>query len=97
MADRTTLVPILTIGDGTRSVRRLIGALKRSLSRREGTATRPPVAAMAGRVTPESALTPREAFFAPHERVSAARAAGRIAAEIIAPYPPGIPAIAPGR
>ena len=96
MADRTTLVPILTIGDGTRSVRRLIGALKRSLSRREGTATRPPVAAMAGRVTPEAALTPRDAFFAPKERVSAARAAGRIAAEIIAPYPPGIPAIAPG-
>ena len=41
-------------------------------------------------------MTPREAFFAPHERVPASRAAGRIAAEIVAPYPPGIPAIAPG-
>jgi lysine decarboxylase len=41
-------------------------------------------------------MTPREAFFAAREPVSAERAAGRIAAETIAPYPPGIPAIAPG-
>ncbi len=41
-------------------------------------------------------MTPREAFFAPRERVSAAQAAGRVAAEIAAPYPPGIPALAPG-
>ena len=41
-------------------------------------------------------MTPREAFFAPTVRVSAQRAAGRIAAEIAAPYPPGIPALAPG-
>ena len=96
MADRTTLVPILTIGDGTRSVRRLIGSLKRSLRRRAGTATRPPTATAAWRVTPESAMTPRQAFFAAHERVSASRAVGRVAAEIVAPYPPGIPALAPG-
>ena len=42
------------------------------------------------------AMTPREAFFAPNMRVAAAQAAGRVAAEIAAPYPPGIPALAPG-
>ena len=41
-------------------------------------------------------LSPREAFFAPRETVAASAAVGRIAAETIAPYPPGIPAIAPG-
>ena len=41
-------------------------------------------------------MTPREAWFAPRERVPADRAVGRIAAETAAPYPPGIPAIAPG-
>jgi len=96
MADRTTIVPILTIGDGTVSVRRLIGALRRSLRRRAGTATRPPASTAAWRVRPEPAMTPRAAFFAGHERVAASRAAGRIAAEIVAPYPPGIPALAPG-
>jgi arginine/lysine/ornithine decarboxylase len=39
--------------------------------------------------------TPRR-LLRPHERVSATAAAGRVAAEVISPYPPGIPAIAPG-
>ena len=38
----------------------------------------------------------REAFFGPVEVVPAEEAAGRIAAEQITPYPPGIPAILPG-
>jgi lysine decarboxylase len=41
-------------------------------------------------------MAPRDAFFAPSERVSVARAAGRVSAETAAPYPPGIPALAPG-
>ena len=45
---------------------------------------------------PEMALTPRQALFAPRETVELARSAGRIAAGQIAPYPPGVPVIAPG-
>ena len=45
---------------------------------------------------PDTAMSPRDAFFADHERVPAAEAVGRIAAETAAPYPPGIPALAPG-
>jgi lysine decarboxylase len=41
-------------------------------------------------------MTPRDAFFAAHERVPAQQAAGRISAEVIAPYPPGIPLVVPG-
>jgi lysine decarboxylase len=41
-------------------------------------------------------MSPRAAFFSDHERVSADQAAGRIAAETAAPYPPGVPALAPG-
>lgn len=44
----------------------------------------------------EQAMLPREAFFAPVEHVPAERAAGRIAAEMISPYPPGVPVVAPG-
>jgi lysine decarboxylase len=40
--------------------------------------------------------SPREAFFAPRESVPVERAVGRISAELIAPYPPGIPVLAPG-
>jgi arginine decarboxylase len=93
MADRTTLVPLLTIGDDRRSVDRLAGALRRSLTRRAGTARSPAVAGVSWRISPQPVLSPRDAFFAPHERVPAAAAAGRVAAETISP---GIPAIASG-
>lgn len=39
---------------------------------------------------------PRDAFFGPVEVVPAKEAEGRIAAEQITPYPPGVPAILPG-
>ncbi|MEV5433653.1 ornithine decarboxylase [Streptomyces sp. NPDC052701] len=44
----------------------------------------------------EQAMLPRDAFFAPVEHVPAERAAGRISAEMISPYPPGVPVVAPG-
>ncbi len=44
----------------------------------------------------ELAMTPREAFLGIQEAVPAAEAAGRIAAESLATYPPGIPNVLPG-
>jgi lysine decarboxylase len=44
----------------------------------------------------EVVMTPREAFFADRVAVPWQEAAGAIAAEAIAPYPPGIPCILPG-
>ena len=43
-----------------------------------------------------SVALPRDAFFGPAEAVPAREAVGRIAAEQITPYPPGIPVIVPG-
>jgi arginine/lysine/ornithine decarboxylase len=44
----------------------------------------------------ETVQLPRDAFFGPTEMVPASQAAGRISAEQITPYPPGIPAVIPG-
>jgi lysine decarboxylase len=41
-------------------------------------------------------MTPREAFLGPQEVVPLAEATGRIAAESLAAYPPGIPNVLPG-
>jgi arginine decarboxylase len=95
MADRDTLVPLLTIGDDEQGVGRLSAALAASVAARRGP-PRPIASSTVWRLRPEPAMTPRDAFFAPRERVSAERAAGRISAETAAPYPPGIPALAPG-
>jgi arginine/lysine/ornithine decarboxylase len=43
----------------------------------------------------EPAMLPRDAFFAAKEAVPADNAIGRIAAEQITPYPPGIPSSSP--
>jgi arginine/lysine/ornithine decarboxylase len=44
----------------------------------------------------EVAMRPRDAFFGPAEQIPVDQAIGRIAAELVSPYPPGVPAIAPG-
>ncbi len=44
----------------------------------------------------ETAMLPREAFLGRTEMVPWQRAAGRVSAEMICPYPPGIPVAAPG-
>jgi lysine decarboxylase len=44
----------------------------------------------------ELAMTPREAYLGAQEVVPAAEAVGRIAAESLATYPPGIPNVLPG-
>lgn len=45
---------------------------------------------------PPMRLSPREAFLAETELIRFKQSAGRICAEVITPYPPGIPVISPG-
>jgi lysine decarboxylase len=96
LANRDTLIPLVTIGDTEASIDRLVSALERSLARRSGAPRAVGGSSAVWSVEPATALSPREAFFAERETVPAQEAPGRVAAEMIAPYPPGIPAIAPG-
>jgi lysine decarboxylase len=45
----------------------------------------------------EMAMTPAAAFFGRTEHVPLERATGRVAAEMAAPYPPGVPRLVPGQ
>ena len=45
---------------------------------------------------PQQVLTPRQALFAPTQEVAWEEAEGRVCAQQIAPYPPGVPVVAPG-
>jgi arginine decarboxylase len=95
MADRDTIIPIITLADDETSVARFIETLVAAIERHRG-APRRPVPSPAWTVTPRMALAPREAFFAPGETVRADDAVGRVSAELVAPYPPGVPVLAPG-
>ena len=96
MADRDTLVPIVTLADTAETVGR--AGRRRSIDsvgRRRG-APRPVAASTVWSLVAEIVMSPRDAYFAPRRRVPWREAVGRIAAETAAPYPPGIPALAPG-
>ena len=47
-------------------------------------------------VMPDILITPRKAYFSGKEKISLDDAIGRISAQSIAPYPPGIPVVNPG-
>jgi len=45
---------------------------------------------------PDYIMSPRQAYFKPHKIIPWDQAKGKIAGEMIAPYPPGIPVVYPG-
>ena len=95
MADRDTVVAMVTLADTPGRIEDLAVALAESIDRNRGPA-RPVITSGVWAVEPVCVLTPREAFFAPRESLPVERAVGRVSAELIAPYPPGIPVLAPG-
>jgi arginine decarboxylase len=95
MADRDTVVAMVTLADTADGLADLALALAESVERHRGR-PRPVVASGVWAVDPVQVTSPREAFFAPRESVPVERAVGRVSAELVAPYPPGIPVLAPG-
>ncbi len=89
LADMGHVVFICTCADSPERFARLDGLL--AAEDWSNPAHCPPPPAL-----PPMALAPREALFAPREAVPLASSEDRIAAEQIAPYPPGVPVVAPG-
>jgi arginine decarboxylase len=95
LADRDTIVALVTLADDDASIERLTEELAGSIARRRGVPR--VIAGAAGWiVSPRTRVSPREAFFGRVETVPFADAAGRVSAELIALYPPGVPVLAPG-
>jgi lysine decarboxylase len=95
MADRDTIVFLATLSDSAEDFEKLADALipilkKRQEQRRES------ATALSWSVVPQRGISMRDAFFAKTEMVDATNAQGRISADLIAPYPPGVAVVAPG-
>ena len=89
MADRGHVVFIVTGADSMEDLDRLERALEKlDLQRDTDTYPVPP--------QPEIVLRPRQALFASTKTVSLEESEGCISACQIAPYPPGVPVVAPG-
>ena len=94
-AERDTIVAQVSLADTAASLDVVVDALVSSLARRRAK-PRPVVTGAAYQVTPETVMPPRAAFFAPSDTVALRDAVGRVSVELVAPYPPGIPILAPG-
>jgi arginine decarboxylase len=81
--------PVLAQGRGlAEALRKVLGSARPAPAH---AASRPPAACFG-----EYALSPRDAFFAPHDVLALRDAVGRISADSIAAYPPGIANVLPG-
>lgn len=97
LVSENVLVAIFGLGeDVAASAEPLLAALRRAVaSLGEGEpGTVPPFAAPPP--WGELAVSPREAFLSPHDAVTLGESAGRVAAESLAAYPPGVPNVLPG-
>lgn len=81
---------IITPADTPQGIEKLIAAIRRLPAGKEaiGLPPAPP--------SPEVVATPREAYLGPKRLLPLRQAQGRIAAEMVAPYPPGISVLVPG-
>jgi arginine decarboxylase len=96
LAGETVIVAVFGMGEtATGHAARLVEALAHAVERLGGDED------AGGRFTPPPPwgpleMTPREAFLGAQEVVPVEEAVGRIAAESLASYPPGIPNVLPG-
>jgi lysine decarboxylase len=95
MADRDTIIFLATLADAADDFHTLATALIPILKRRQGQ-PRESATALSWSVVPSRGISMRDAYFAKTEMVDAKSAEGRIAADLIAPYPPGVAVVAPG-
>jgi lysine decarboxylase len=95
MADQGSIVFLATLADSSDDFNTLAAALVPILKKLR-TEPRQTQTALSWSITPKVGISMRDAYFADTERVKAVDAVGRISADLIAPYPPGVAVIAPG-
>ncbi|AMA72540.1 aminotransferase class I/II-fold pyridoxal phosphate-dependent enzyme [Aneurinibacillus thermoaerophilus] len=95
LSDLYNILCIITPGDSILTVTTLVQALRELARIQLGKDSIQPLPVHLPNI-PALSLSPREAFYAETEMIPLREAAGRIMAEFIMVYPPGIPIVLPG-
>jgi len=98
-ADPLNVVLNVTYGDSRADLERLVAALADYAGRYRDAASGERARRGTPPVTPaftRQVISPREAFFAPSRPLPLAECASHVSAEMVTPYPPGIPVLGPG-
>ncbi len=94
LCDYMNVLAIVTFANTKKDGQRLLDALKKIAQTHRGGKTLENITQLPA--VPRAHLTPREAHFADWREIPWQDARGAITAEMIAPYPPGIPVVYPG-
>jgi arginine/lysine/ornithine decarboxylase len=91
--DISNILAYISIGDRLQDIERLVGAMYdiNRLYRKDKAGM-----LSSEYIAPKVAVAPREAFYADKQSLPIRETAGRICAEFVMCYPPGIPILAPG-
>lgn len=98
MSDLVSVIAMLSVADDRETVDHLVAGFRGLSTHAQPASNDGASLRSSGTVilSAEQAMTPRDAVMSQIETVQIAQAEGRVCAEIITPYPPGIPVIAPG-
>jgi arginine/lysine/ornithine decarboxylase len=96
LVDHRRLMPLVTWAHGEEHIERFVSALRDMVDAIGGGEPGLPRLPGLDEVRAEQRMIPRDAFFATTEHVGRDKAPGRVSAELITPYPPGVPLVAPG-
>jgi arginine/lysine/ornithine decarboxylase len=98
LVDHRRVMPLITFAHGEAEIDRLVRALRDLVDAKGDPGAETGVKPLPSRpaLRTEQAMLPRDAFFARTENVKTKQAPGRVSAEWVTPYPPGIPAVAAG-
>jgi lysine decarboxylase len=96
LAAQATLVLILGIGQPVEPLERFTHDFAETVRRISRPGDSLPIGLPPGAFEHDTVVAPREAFLGESEALPVEQAIGRISAETIAGYPPGIPALLPG-
>jgi lysine decarboxylase len=95
MADQDTIVFLATLADSSDDFDEVASKLIPILEKLR-TNSRQTQTALSWSIVPKVGMSIRDAYFAETEFIKAADAVGRVSADLIAPYPPGVAVVAPG-
>lgn len=98
-SDLAGIVCLITVGDTQESIDKLVHALTAIAADRGITngRTHDIIRSSGAVISPGvQAMTPRDAFYARTRTIPLREAVGQVSAELVIPYPPGIPVLAPG-
>lgn len=105
LADLFNIVALVTIGDSRTTIDRLVDAVRELATAERPRDIQTPAGVLKRRASqgdfelpdiPQQVATPREAFLSDHVEIPLQDSAGKICAEVVTPYPPGIPILCPG-